>query len=80
MERKKLSYEPEPEEKEAGINTFSQFGEFSPMYALAGGDITKFNAVIFEPYIVVFRTLLYRVTQHKYEKRLREIYKNKAKK
>jgi hypothetical protein len=48
------------------------------MYALAGGDITKFDAVVMQPWKTVFRTMQYRIKEAQFRKRLQEIYQNKA--
>jgi hypothetical protein len=77
-ESRELKYEPSAEEIQAGIEDFSKFGEFSPMYALAGGDITKFDAVVMQPWKTVFRTMQYRIKEAQFRKRLQEIYQNKA--
>ena len=54
---KKLAYEPDANEENAGINMFNDFGYFVTIDRLAGGDPLKHEAVGQLPYSQVFAKL-----------------------
>lgn len=61
------------EEIEAGVNEFNKFGEFNQIYALADGDITKYDSVFNATYSEAFITLYRRAEDARFQKRLRKI-------
>lgn len=65
---KKLVYEPDNTEIEAGIERFGQFGYFATVDALAGGDITKYDQVGAVDYATVYAKLLLNKAENEYRK------------
>ena len=54
----KLAYEPDANEERAGIEMYNQFGYFSTVDRLAGGDLLKYEEVGMTEYGIVFTKLL----------------------
>lgn len=54
---KQLIYEPSPREINAGIERYNDFGWFTTLDRLAGGDILKYDAVGKQKYCDVFAKL-----------------------
>jgi hypothetical protein len=65
------------EQIRAGIKEFSKFGAFNSIDALAGGDITKWEAVVRLPMSDVVLKLKMNQQQHRYEKKYHQIMLNK---
>jgi hypothetical protein len=61
------------EQIRAGIKEFSKFGAFNSIDALAGGDITKWEAVVRLPMSDVVLKLKMNQQQYRYEKKYHEI-------
>jgi hypothetical protein len=60
-------------EKKAGIRAFEKFKYINTVNALAGGDITKWDAVLNMPYERVLTKLLLNKTESEYQKRYSEL-------
>lgn len=69
----KLSYEPDIDQVNAGIENFNQFGYFATVDRLADGDVTKYDAVGAIDYATVYAKLLLNKVDSEYSKRLIEI-------
>lgn len=60
-------------EKRAGIQAFEKFKYINTVNSLAGGDITKWNAILAMPYERILTKLLLNKTEAEYQKRYSEI-------
>lgn len=78
-ERETLISKPEAEELQAGVDRFARFGVLNRIDSLAGGDITKYDEVMMQPYSVVFAKLQMNLEQSQYSKRLRRVWEEKRK-
>lgn len=65
---KKLEYEPDAAEENAGIEMFNQFGYFVTIDRLAGGDPLKYDAIGKMEYSVIFSKLLLNKTDTQFMK------------
>lgn len=72
MESEYLSSEPDMDLQMAGISELNIFGDLNTIDALAGGDVTKYEAIKLLPYSVIFdktyKDLIERKVQKKYAK------------
>lgn len=76
-ENKVLSYEPDAEEFEAGIQSLGKFGRLATIDSLSGGDLLKHKEIIELPYSRVFTKLYLESEKAKYQKKLQTIRANK---
>jgi hypothetical protein len=60
-------------EKKAGIGSFEKFRYVNTVNALAGGDITKWAAILQMPYERVLTKLLLNKTEAEYHRRYNEL-------
>ncbi|WP_143014197.1 hypothetical protein [Mucilaginibacter pineti] len=60
-------------EKRAGIQSFEKFKYINTINSLAGGDITKWDAVMNMPYERILTKLLLNKTEAEYQKKYMEI-------
>jgi hypothetical protein len=60
-------------EKRAGIASFEKFKYINTVNSLAGGDITKWNAILAMPYERILTKLLLNKTEAEYQKRYSEM-------
>lgn len=60
-------------EKKAGIQAFEKFKYINTVNALAGGDITKWSAILAMPYDRVLTKLLLNKTEAEYRHRYSEL-------
>lgn len=65
---KKLAYEPDQEEIQAGIEMYNQFGHYSTIDRLAGGDPLKYESIGEMEYAVIFVKLMLNKTDTQYAK------------
>ena len=72
-ENRLLSSAPTPLERKAGIQSFEKFKYINTVNSLAGGDITKWDAVLNMPYERVLTKLLLNKTEAEYQKRYSEL-------
>lgn len=68
-----MSIPPTADEIEAGVDSFSKFGEFNQIYSLADGDITKYDKVFNSSYSEAFITLYRKAEDTRFQKRLQKI-------
>jgi hypothetical protein len=68
-------YEPKPEQVLAGIEELNQYGMFTTLHALCGGDPLKYESMLDKPAIEIYQTLLYDYELSLYNQRLEEINK-----
>ena len=69
-EESRLSYQPDQEERMAGIEAFNIFEEFSTIYSLSKTLNKSFDEVCNMVYSEAFVVLLYEAETAKYQKRL----------
>jgi len=74
---KTLYIAPSGEEEAAGIDTFSEFGVFTTIDRLAGGDPLKYDAIEALPFNMIYTKLKLNKVTYEYEDRLRKIYSAK---
>ena len=67
---KELNYEPEASEINAGIDEFRQFGWFTTLYRLSGGDPLKYEAIGKMSYSDIFATLKLQRVDNEFNRRL----------
>lgn len=75
---KSLYVEPSTEEAAAGIDMFSQFGAFSTIDRLSGGDPLKYEAIENMPFNIIFTKLKLNKVTCEYEENLRKVWKAKG--
>ena len=75
-EHNRLSSEPTREQKMAGIDMFNDYGVMNTIDALAGGDITKYEAIEKIEYNVVFAKMAKNKTQSEFEENYRKVLKS----
>jgi hypothetical protein len=61
-------------EESAGIEVFDKYGFFNTVYALANGDVLKFDQILETPAETIFMTLMFEKDKRKFEKNLKNIY------
>lgn len=62
-------------EERAGIASFSRFGYYNTVNALAKGDITRWDAILLMPYNKVLTKLLMNKVEAAYNKKYDALYK-----
>lgn len=72
-ENKLLASVPSILEKKAGIQSFEKFTYINTINSLAGGDITRWAAILNMPYERVLTKLLLNKTEAEYQKRYSEL-------
>ena len=72
-ENRYLSYDPEPEEIEAGMESFQKFGRLMTVDAIAKGDLLKHEQVINLPYSRVFTKLYMERERSEFQRRYHQI-------
>ncbi|RYY36803.1 MAG: hypothetical protein EOP46_05080 [Sphingobacteriaceae bacterium] len=60
-------------EQRAGIQSFEKFKYINTINALAGGDITKWDAILNTPYNRVLTKLLLNKTEAEYQRKYSEM-------
>lgn len=76
-ENRYLSYEPEPEEIEAGMESFQKFGRLMTVDAIAKGDLLKHEQVINLPYSRIFTKLYMERERSEFQRRYHQIKNRK---
>jgi hypothetical protein len=71
--------EQTPEQLEAGIDRFKQFGYFTTLHALCNGNPLKYEDMLNQKAHVIYQTLVFDLEQSKYNERLAEIKSKKTK-
>jgi len=74
---KKLIYKPEPDEEQAGIEMYSQFGYFATIDRLAGGDLLKYDEVGQIEFSVIFAKLMLSSVDAQFSKNYQKIIMKK---
>ena len=78
VEREKiLSYEPEADQVEAGIEMFQQFGVLTTIDVLADGNVLMWDAIEEKPYYLIFAKLQLESVKRVYNKNMAAIQKRK---
>lgn len=77
LEETDLSYEPEADELAAGIERYNQFGIVVSIDRIAGGDVTKWEAITEMPYRMIHTKLKLLKIDTEYQKALTRIKMNK---
>jgi len=75
-ESNRLGSEPTREQKLAGIDKFSEYGIMNTIDALAGGDLTKYEAIENMAYNLVFVKMARNKTQSEFDENYRKVLKN----
>ena len=66
---------PEKIEIDAGISRFDKYKQFNVIYALANGDVTKYDAVFNMTYDEAFVTLFRRADELRFTRELNRLRK-----
>ena len=74
---KKLAYRPEPDEEQAGIEMYSQFGYFATIDRLAGGDPLRYDEVGQTEFSVIFAKLMLNSVDAQFSKNYQKIIMKK---
>ena len=74
---KKLIYKPEPDEEQAGIEMYNQFGYFATIDRLAGGDPLKYDEVGQTEFSVIFAKLMLNSVDAQFAKNYQKIMMKK---
>ena len=77
IENELLSYEPTPEEIEAGLDVFGKFSPILQIDSLAGGDILRYNDVRNIPYEDGLTKLALDKERNDYQRRFNKIISRK---
>ena len=74
---KKLAYKPEPDEEQAGIEMYNQFGYFATIDRLAGGDPLKYDEIGQTEFSVIFAKLMLNSVDTQFSKNYQKIIMKK---
>jgi len=74
---KKLVYKPEPDEEQAGIEMYNQFGYFATIDRLAGGDPLKYDEIGQTEFSVIFAKLMLNSVDNQFSKNYQKIIMKK---
>lgn len=74
---KKLIYKPEPDEEQAGIEMYNQFGYFATIDRLAGGDPLKYDEIGQTEFSVIFAKLMLNSVDTQFSKNYQKIIMKK---
>lgn len=78
VEREKiLSYEPETDQVEAGIEMFQQFGVLTTIDMLSDGNVLLYDQIEEKPYYLIFAKLHLESVKNRYNKALEIIRRRK---
>ena len=75
---KKLAYEPDSDEINAGIENYNQFGHFATIDRLSGGDPLKYESIGKLQYSIIFAKLVLNKVDQEFSKKYQAI-KSKVK-
>lgn len=76
-EKKRLSYSPKQEERQAGIDRFEKFGELPTLLSLAKILNKNIEEILLEKYNFIHLILYHEAEKAKYNDKLHEIYSKK---
>ena len=74
---KKLAYEPDIDEQNAGIDMYNQFGYFATIDRLAGGDPLKYDEIGMTEFSVIFAKLMLNSVDAQFSKNYQKIIMKK---
>lgn len=77
IENELLSYDPTPEEMEAGLDVFGKFSPILQIDSLAAGDVLKYNAIRQLPYEDALTKLALDKERNDYQRRFNKILTRK---
>ena len=71
-EENELASDPSSEEKAAGVEQLEEFDYAVSLDVIAGGDVLKYDAILEQPYAVIFRKLCLEKTKNEIQQNLIE--------